>query len=801
MHKVRIMKTFPCGKSSDFIFIATLICILLFLFTLAMAFSVPQKFADCATYPDTEGKPADIREAIDYVTGKGYMSGASDGKFYPDEPLNRMDYAKAVVLIFGHGNEKPDESTSFTDLEKSDSGYLYVNLAVKYGFLSAYPDGTFRPKEYVTTCDALAGLVRGLGLLEQVRYVNGLFPDAPPYAGSLIIAHDLHLKYRDTRVLPQNNYPRGEFAFSLERTEKVDQWRLDYIREYFDWLNCQTPLLGSERYKALKSAFAKVGYPYVWGGESDAEGGYDCSGLTYYVLSSVLGYPMMRTADDQSRDNRYRTVSRAELLPGDPIFFFKDASDPSYVGHAALYIGHGLFIHSTGSNSGVSVDALTGYWDENFAWGKRVLREGEPKSFDTYILLFNPGTSESQARLTYMLLDGRTFDEYVEVPPMSRRTVRIDDLLYSQDVSTLVQATGGELVCERSMYFSYKGKYEGGHASCGVQTPAKDWFLPEGCTAYGFDTYILVQNPSDSRASVTFEFMKENGSVQSFKTSVEAHSRYTLSVDTLSGMEASEFSTYVSSDVPVIAERSMYFRYGNVIGGHNSPGSCIASNNWYFSEGYTADAFDTYFLIQNPTYKDAEVTLTLYSNNGAQKSFKFVVGKHSRKTIHADDLNGFSRASFGAQIHSEEAPVVAERAMYFVYKNDISDGHVALGLPSAKERWYIAEGYTASGFDTYVLVSNPSDRDANVVLDFMTESGKRVEKKYLVKSRTRLTVCLNEIKELAGEEVSTLVESDTDIVVEGSLYCKYHEIPSGLCSPGVTETSKTWYFAEGYTGL
>jgi len=47
--------------------------------------------------------------------------------------------------------------------------------------------------------------------------------------------------------------------------------------------------------------------------------------------------------------------------------------------HAALYLGHGWFIHSTGSSDGVTLASLnsSSYWKNAFAWGRRVLTPSE----------------------------------------------------------------------------------------------------------------------------------------------------------------------------------------------------------------------------------------------------------------------------------------------------------------------------------------------------------------------------------------------------------------------------------------
>ena len=108
-----------------------------------------------------------------------------------------------------------------------------------------------------------------------------------------------------------------------------------------------------------------------------------------------------------------------------------------------------------------------------------------------------------------------------------------------------------------------------GHNSIGVTSPATTWYLAEGSTAGGFETWVLVQNPTDDPANVDLTFMTPEGLMAGPSEIIGAGSRRSFNVAAYAG-EMPEVSTRVTSDRPVIAERAMY---GNGrTWGHNSIG-------------------------------------------------------------------------------------------------------------------------------------------------------------------------------------------------------------------------------------
>lgn len=117
-------------------------------------------------------------------------------------------------------------------------------------------------------------------------------------------------------------------------------------------------------------AFAEsfLGSPYVSGGSSPS--GFDCSGFTSYVYSN-FGYSLNRTASGQTANGM--EVSRDDLQPGD-IILFQDYGR-SYVGHAAIYIGDGNFIHAANPSRGVVIDNLdsNSYYNIRFVTARRIV--------------------------------------------------------------------------------------------------------------------------------------------------------------------------------------------------------------------------------------------------------------------------------------------------------------------------------------------------------------------------------------------------------------------------------------------
>jgi cell wall-associated NlpC family hydrolase len=117
--------------------------------------------------------------------------------------------------------------------------------------------------------------------------------------------------------------------------------------------------------KVIRIAVSLRGTPYKGNGETPA--GFDCSGFTRYVYKAGAGIDLPHSSAGQAQYGS--AVAKADLAPGDLVFFNTSGSGISHVG---IFIGGDNFISST-SSSGVKVTSLSdGYWGKRYISARRL---------------------------------------------------------------------------------------------------------------------------------------------------------------------------------------------------------------------------------------------------------------------------------------------------------------------------------------------------------------------------------------------------------------------------------------------
>ena len=196
----------------------------------------------------------------------------------------------------------------------------------------------------------------------------------------------------------------------------------------------------------------------------------------------------------------------------------------------------------------------------------------------------------------------------------------------------MTSTNGVGIAVERAMYWG--PAWEGGHGSNAVTGSSKTWIFGEGFTGANpqgtiqFDTFLLLANPSatgTARSIVTF-FLESGARVVRTYDLVPT-SRLNVWVDRIPGLESAPFSMKVESDLPIVAERAMYFgprpAAADWLDGHSTPGLTAEATKWAFAEG-AEDAldipgilFDSFFLVANTSTQPLALKATFVREDGS----------------------------------------------------------------------------------------------------------------------------------------------------------------------------------------
>ncbi|MBU1671167.1 MAG: hypothetical protein KKF41_04705 [Actinobacteria bacterium] len=337
--------------------------------------------------------------------------------------------------------------------------------------------------------------------------------------------------------------------------------------------------------------------------------------------------------------------------------------------------------------------------------------------FDTYVTIENPNDTVVTAQVTYMTKTGPQDRPDLTLPPNSQTVINPRNDIGVTDFSTSVQCRQGKTICvDRRMVWQAPGAPSPeGHSSVGVTAPAKTWYLPEGSSKWGFETWLLIQNPNDEDAHVTITYMIEGQGPSPVTKTVEASSR--ASFNMAEDIGAQDASIKVASDVPVIPERAMYRNSRRE--GHDSIGTTTPSTDYYLAEGTTDWGFTTYVLVQNPNSGAATVNITYMTGEGPVSQDPFTMDPNSRKTVNVNTV--VPDRDLSIKVHGS-VPIIAERAMY--WDSGMGEAcHDSIGMDCPHATFYLPDGETTNGCETWTLIQNPNPEPVTVEVSYLTTDG------------------------------------------------------------------------------
>lgn len=173
--------------------------------------------------------------AYDYIqklADSQTISGFPDGKFRPEAPVTRAQFA--AVLRQAFAKSPVASSRPFTDVRANYWAADAINAARALGFMVGYPNNRFRPDAPIRRVDAWVALAKGLKYADTAENTLNRYPDArqiPEYAyaavQSLAKADVIVPDSKDpTKLSPLKSATRADIAaFVYKAMMAASEWQ------------------------------------------------------------------------------------------------------------------------------------------------------------------------------------------------------------------------------------------------------------------------------------------------------------------------------------------------------------------------------------------------------------------------------------------------------------------------------------------------------------------------------------------------------------------------------------------------
>jgi hypothetical protein len=176
----------------------------------------PVALAAASQFPDVQGHWA--AAYIEALADRGLVTGYDNGLYRPNEAINRAQFAAMVAASF---RDQPaiNAASRFVDVPDQHWAANAINQAQRQGFISGYPDQTFRPEQPMARIQAIVAVAQGLKLPPAPANVLSVYRDRaqiPSYATDALAAatqQNLVVNHPDGNQLrPLEPITRGEVA-------------------------------------------------------------------------------------------------------------------------------------------------------------------------------------------------------------------------------------------------------------------------------------------------------------------------------------------------------------------------------------------------------------------------------------------------------------------------------------------------------------------------------------------------------------------------------------------------------------
>ena len=147
-------------------------------------------------------------------------------------------------------------------------------------------------------------------------------------------------------------------------------------------------------------------------------------------------------------------------------------------------------------------------------------------------------------------------------------------------------------------------------------------------------------NPGTAATTAHITYMFADGTTQTQDVPIGATTRATVKVNDVVGPDK-DVSIKVEASAPIVAERPMYFNYGE-----SGPGATMwwappaPQTTFLFAEGYTGAGFDEWLCLMNPDTAATTAHITYMFADGTTQTQDVPIGPTTRATVKVNDIVG-----------------------------------------------------------------------------------------------------------------------------------------------------------------
>ena len=420
--------------------------------------------------------------------------------------------------------------------------------------------------------------------------------------------------------------------------------------------------------------------------------------------------------------------------------------------------------------------------------------EGNSRNgFETYFTLLNLSDQPASVMVNYNRDDGIRLVQWLGIEPRLRLSLHANDVVGARAFGASFYSDQN-IVVERTTTWGpgQNGETVAGFAPDGM----KSWYFAEGTTRGRVTTYFVTQNLTDTPATVTATFTRDDGSVKRRVYGVPPRARDAYRVNDL--LPDTAFSASFRSDQDLVVERTImtegerppavkavrdeknklngktddsFAMAHNAIGvfgglGYVGSGTDPGSRSWEFAEGSTRAPYRLTFVLFNPGTQGTQVRFRFRPERGETASSALFLPAQGRAAFDPRDV--VPAADFATSIDADR-PIVAERA-YATTGDGLYGvlGHTLRPPQPDSRTWYFAEGNASSQIETYFVLFNLSARPAQVRGTYFIGNASSREQSLTVPAAGRLAVRANEF--VPSGPFSARFQSDQNIMAERTLY-------------------------------